>query len=54
MVRTMLTSSLGITAVQAVAEIPNTNQSIEIGKLLVQIIIGIATIIKLWKKKKEQ
>ncbi len=42
----------GVTAIQAVSEVPPTTSLIEVGKLVVQAVIAIVTIFKLLKKDK--
>ena len=53
MTKTILTSAAAITGIEAVNQVPTSSNTVEIGKLIIQIIIGIATLIKMWKKKKE-
>lgn len=48
----LITGLFGITAIQGVAEIPPISNNVEIGKLLVQLVVGIVTIWKLLKKPK--
>lgn len=44
----------GIGAVQGVAQVPTDGTpTIEIGKLIIQLVIGIATLWKMFKKPKE-
>lgn len=44
----------GIGAVQGVAQVPSDGTpTIELGKLIIQIVIGIATLWKMFKKPKE-
>lgn len=44
----------GIGAVQGVSQVPSDGTpTIELGKLIIQIVIGIATLWKMFKKPKE-
>lgn len=49
---TFLTGSMGIGAIQGVAEIPAPTQTSEIIKIVVQLVIGVITVWKMLKKPK--
>lgn len=48
-----LVGTVGIGAIEGVQHIPAPNGTIEIVKLAIQIVLGIATLFKMFKKPKE-
>lgn len=54
MTKTILQSGIGISLVEATNQIPPTSNQVELIKVVIQLIIAIGTLIKIFKKPKEK
>jgi hypothetical protein len=48
-----LIGTVGIGAIEGVQHIPSPNGTVEIIKIAIQVILGVATLFKMFKKPKE-